>query len=188
GKYDANTTKLQSLGTCPGCLDGAGQASLRDSVTSQVDAASGLLFVCPTTTTSTSITTSTSTSITTSTSTSSTTTTSTSTSSSSTTTPSTTIAGFTKLRLSLTAGTTSCGDAGLYQHCLSGNNLGGTNGLGACTLATDCGTSGTPNCSTPRTGASPPFAGQLNNAAATKLVDLGAGCLYFGGGNGINVP
>src|SRR5262249_12029027 len=84
GKYDANTTKLQGLGTCPGCLDGAGQASLRDSVTSQVDDASGLLFLCPTTTTSSSTTTSTSTSITTTTSTSSTTTTSTSTSSTST--------------------------------------------------------------------------------------------------------
>src|SRR5262249_40145360 len=152
--------------------------------------ASGLLFVCPTTTTSSSTTNPTSSSSTTSTSTSSTSTTtsnfSTSTTSTSSTTTSTTIAGFTKLRLSLKQGTTDCGQAGLDSHCTSGDNLGGTDGLGACTVNSDCGTV-TPTCIT-RSGAASPFAGQLNDGAATKLTDLGAGCLYSGGGGGINVP
>src|SRR5262249_60613250 len=32
--------------------------------------------------------------------------------------------------------------------------------------------------------ASSPFVGELDDATATKIADLGRGCLYYGGGNG----
>jgi hypothetical protein len=89
--------------------------------------------------------------------------------------------------MALKQGTTSCGGAGLYSHCSSGNILGGTNGLGACTTNADCGTTATPQCLI-ATPPSAPFAGQVNNASAQKLADIGAGCLNFGSGAGVNVP
>jgi hypothetical protein len=72
-KYDAAGGKLKG---CPGCLDPAARASLRDAILARLDAADGAIFVCssPTTTTTVSSTTSTlSTTTTTTTSTTSTT-------------------------------------------------------------------------------------------------------------------
>jgi hypothetical protein len=94
-----------------------------------------------------------------------------------------------KLSVTFKQGTTSCGGPGLYRHCLTGSNPGGTNGLGACTVDADCGTTGTPDCqNTPIAGPAAPLSGQVKDANGTKLADLGAGCLYFGGGRGTNVP
>ncbi len=80
GKYDGRGAKLTTAGICPGCLDTTGQNTLRDIVALQLNAYDPQVFLCPTTTTSTSVTSTTSTSVTTSTSTSTTSTSSTSTS------------------------------------------------------------------------------------------------------------
>src|SRR5262245_48925436 len=66
-----------------------------------------------------------------------------------------------KLRVTFKQGTTSCGGAGLYQHCFTGNKLGGTNGLGACTVDADCGNVGTPNGSDAGTAARAPMGGEV---------------------------
>ena len=85
GKYDGRAASAIAGGACPACLDAAGQTLLRTILAAQLDAADPLVFLCPTTTTSTSVTTTSSTSLTTTTSTSTTSTSVTTTTSTSTT-------------------------------------------------------------------------------------------------------
>jgi hypothetical protein len=121
---------------------------------------------------------------TTSTSTSSTSVTlATTTTTSSTTTTSVPCAGFSKLKFSQTAGTTSCGGVALFKHCLGGDP--GTDGNGSCSTDADCQVNKA-NCSggpPPQ----PPFSGELDSANG-KLADLGLGCLYIGAANAVVTP
>ncbi len=87
-KYDKAAQQLTGKVTCPQCLDLAGQGTLADDLTAQVDQWLALIFVCPTTTSTTvpgSSTTSTTIAVTTTTSSSTTVTTTPTTSTTSTT-------------------------------------------------------------------------------------------------------
>jgi hypothetical protein len=136
----------------------------------------------PTTTTSPPATTTTSSTITT---------TSTSTSTSivpTTSTTSTTIgATATRFKVTIQQGSTSCGGPGLKPHCTAGSNLGGTDGIGGCATAADCGTSGACGLTLGPPPAAP-LGGEIDKAGSVKLVDLAKGCLYFGGGTNTAVP
>ncbi|MFN8544229.1 MAG: hypothetical protein U0807_08480 [Candidatus Binatia bacterium] len=139
------------------------------------------------TTTSTTIATTTTTVPTTTSTTIVTTTTTLPTTTTTTTPTTTTTIGFSKLKMTLKPGTSSCGGPALNVHCTGGSNLGGTNGLGACTTGADCGTSGV--CGTTLgPPPAPPFSGEIDNATNGKLSDLGRGCLYLGGGSNTAVP
>ncbi len=104
-KYDGRAGATIAGGLCPGCLDDEGQTLLRTVVAAQLDAADPLVFLCPTTTTSTSVTTTSSTSLTTTTSTTTTSSTVTTTSSTSTTSTSVTTTSSTSTTSSSTTST-----------------------------------------------------------------------------------
>jgi len=213
GKFDTRGGKLTSAGLCPTCLNTAGQNTLRDITALQLNAYDPQVFLCPTTTTSSSVTSTTSTSVTTSTSTSTTSTSSTSTSSTNTTSTSVTSSTSTSSSSTSSTSTTSTSTTSTSTTSTSTTSTSSSSttstsvtttsvttstvttttiGFTQYKLTLTTSTAGTTFCggggfSTP---ANAPFTGDLKDGTATHIAnsDLGKGCLYFGGGTNTAVP
>jgi hypothetical protein len=200
-KYDGRASILAASGNCPGCLGASQQSALRDTISAQLNVADPSVFICPTTSTSSSVTTtsstsstsssstsSTSTSVTTTTSTSSTSSSTSSTSSSSTTSTSSSSSTSTSVTTTSSSSTTSTSSTStsVTTSTVTTTTLGFTQYK--LTLTTS--TAGTTFCGTAgfSSPALAPFGGELDDGTATKVADLGKGCLYFGGGNATAVP
>jgi hypothetical protein len=203
GKYDGRGGVLTGAGICPGCLDSTAQGVLRDVVALQLNAYDPQVFLCPTTTTSSSVTTTSSTSSTStsSSSTSSTNTSSTSipttsssssssTSSTSTSSSSTSSTSSTSTTVTTTSSTSSSSTSSTSTSVTTSTVTTTTLGFTQYKLTLTTSTAGTTFCGSAGFGIPTlaPFGGQLNDGLSVKIADLGKGCLYFGGGTATAVP